>query len=516
MHNFFLLSLDKLIFKAEDKVKNFLILCFSFLYVFKQTYLNNNLIELLLIIIIALLLIININRFILFVRQNSHILLLLGWSCLLALVLFSKVDVWLVSMLKIILLINLYVIDKDNNFAAMKCMACGFLTAIILILTLNALNLIESSIFESNIWKKNSFGFFNPNIGPFFLASIAYACIFINIRLILPILLVSLFLIIYYNFFSRTELFTILIISIFGIINFSMKSLRILSKVLSFLFLFYVLVFYLIYFGLFKNYFIILDFLNNFSSNRIKLIYNLPFIISIDGPIFYVEYSDGFLYEFLILFGPLFLIYIFYKTIKINIKPINQVQIIAFVVLIFVGIFEGLFNKITPFGVGLFHIIFEVHNNQTFRKKNLFSLNYDKLNIFFIRCFSIFGLCILIFLWNTKVYKFDIDLPNKTSYQELKGIIYSNDNCSKLKINYIDSFNNLNPYISVIANNKNLIDRCVKNITNMIKKDFYDKHQSLKFHSSNITISEPIKENAMRYMLAVLILLPGIFYTRKS
>ena len=71
---------------------------------------------------------------------------------------------------------------------------------------------------------------------------------------------------IYYNFFSRTEIFTILLISIFCILNNYMKCLRILSKLFSILFLFYALFFYLIYSGLLKNYFLILDFLNNISS----------------------------------------------------------------------------------------------------------------------------------------------------------------------------------------------------------------------------------------------------------
>jgi len=515
MHNFFILSLDKKIFKAEDKIKKFLIFCFSFLYVFKQTHLNNDLIEFSLVITTALLLIININRFVLFIRQNSHILLLFGWSCLLALVLFSKIDGWLVSVLKIILLINLYVVDKDNNFAAMKYMACGFTIAIILIFFMNVFNLIESSIFDNGVWKKNSFGFFNPNIGPFFIASIAYSCIFINIRLIFPILLVSLLLAIYYQFFSRAELLTIILISILYLISYCNKCLRIFSGALNILFLVYALAFFIVYFGFYKNYFYIFDLVNYLSSNRIKLIFNLPFFISFDGPIFYIEYSDGILYEFLALLGPPFLVIILYKSRQIIIKSMNLVQIISLSVFTVLGIFEGLINKITSFGVGLFHIIFMLNNIQIFHEKKIFNLNYKQLNMFLIRVFSIFGLCILIYIWNAKVYKFDIELTNKTSYQALIGTKFANNNCAKLKISYIDSVNNLNPHISVIANNKNLIDHCVNDIETLIKKYFDDENRSLTFHRLNISVSELKKENSIRYFLAVLILLFGIIYTRK-
>lgn len=496
------------------KVKSFLIFFISFLYVVKQTILASNLVNIALAILLFSLLTLNIKIFILFVKKSSILAKFGLWSFLLTWVFFASVDRGLNEACKLIIFINLFLIDKDDNFSAMKSMALGFFSAILLIYILNLTGFIVGTLHENGVWIKNSFGFFNPNIGPFFLATIAYGCIFFRIGLVVPIGLVATFLATYDRFYSRSQMLVISTIALLLFLSFCKLNFRSLGRSVMVIFTLYSIFFYSIYFGYLSDLYSGLDYLNVLSSNRIKAAFQLPFLVGFTGPIFHAESSDGLLYDFLILLGPPFFIYFLYKGFQISEDSRNKNAIISLLVFIIFGLFEGLVNKLTTIGVGMIHILFTNKNNHIISNDDIIHSNYKKYHFYAVRTILVAGLIILLCSWNTTVLQLKIYSNPQLSYGDIIGPISSNNNCDKAWVTFSPEIDEKSAFISVQANNISLIEKCQNSITSLLSKDFDDIKHTKPIPIIYSDINEIQKDNFLRYILAFLLLIYGLIFLK--
>ncbi len=498
----------------KSVVSSLLIFFFSFLYVIKQTILNGNLIDKLLIVITILIIVLNLKRLLFFVRQNLGVIFYIIWSVLLAWVFFSQLETGLVSIIKLLLFTIFFLIDKDNNFLATKYMAIGFSIAISLIILLNLVKLIDGVVFDNGVWIKNSLGFNNPNIGPFFLASIAYGVIFINKKLSLFIFFVAIILLIFLSFYSRAEILTISTIVMVYVLNFFRFNTRILAITIFSLFSIFSILFYVSYFGFLNYDDFYLKSLNTLLSNRLHLIFSLPFLVASNGPIFLAEFNDGVLYEFLFVFGlPIFILFL-YIAKGIAFESSNPHEITALIACITLGIFEGIINKVTPLGIGIFYFIF-INHNYIRRGYKLMRSSDIHLNVIFIKLISLIGLGILVSVWNAPVIEEKIRFPSEIVYSDLVSVLSGNNHCNKLKVTLVADNNSNSHIITIIANSYNLTDKCSKGITDLVLKDFVDKNGLLPPHPIfDISKIELEKKNNLRYIMAFTLFIFGFFLPR--
>ena len=85
-------------------------------------------------------------------------------------------------------------------------MATGFSIAVLSIWGLIIIGYIPQIFIENDVWKKNNFGFINPNVGSFFTVAILYGFWESKKSIIPYVVAISFVLYIFYDFYSRTEI----------------------------------------------------------------------------------------------------------------------------------------------------------------------------------------------------------------------------------------------------------------------------------------------------------------------
>jgi hypothetical protein len=110
-----------------------IIFIFSFFYLLRQTSLNQNLIELLLIVLTILILSFNTKKLLIFSHNDAATILFIVWSLLISATFSLNLKDGLIQSLKLIILITLFLNDRENNFSGTKCMLAGFIFAFFII-----------------------------------------------------------------------------------------------------------------------------------------------------------------------------------------------------------------------------------------------------------------------------------------------------------------------------------------------------------------------------------------------
>lgn len=449
-------KLNEILLLLKKSTNFCLVLLLSFFYVLKQTQLNTYLIELIVVLTSLFILIENYKLIFSHIINCKDELILIIISLSITDVLFGYSSNNLFFPVKLIFIYCLYIIDKEKNYEVSKTMAVGFFIAIVYVSVIYSFGKFNSTIVTNGVWIKNSLGFLNPNIGPFFLASILFVCILRNNTPAVIVIYLLIYLGLLINFYSRTIIvFTLILLFLFIILQ--KKSFFTIFSIFFFktLILINVIVF-ILYTGLINinnsN-----SLLNFYSSNRYNNLFTAPFVITNEYPLIKVKLLDGIIFEFLIIFGlPLFVVFV-YKIYE-NIKKANNLQftILSLSLLTF-GFFDGIFNKLSPIFLYFFHITF----------------NSFRININVVKIFTLFGIFLAFFLYSFNVYRIEIKSSIPLSYEFIVSPVESSQFCNRIHRS-INSSNEV--YIELTGNDKNLLLKCSKSIVDLLVKDFDDEY----------------------------------------
>jgi hypothetical protein len=365
--------------KTKINLTFLLIIFFYCLYIFRQTKLTNGYersVEL--IIAIALISIIflyfyHLKRSVFgFIKTNFQWFIsiiiagILFWD-------FKETSIVLVKILLIMIFID--VLQKKDNIK-IKLADAGILCIVIFGMA-NILTGIDNNIFINENWKKNSYGFFNPNIGPYFAFASLY--VYFILKSEIRFWLLSMLIIIAWavlDFFSRAFLIgsALLIlykvISLFSVdlkklifINFGIVILSLIISIVVACLLFLELIQIN---GIFQK-------IDHLSSARLYFFSKNPFVATSSGPIFKIDTFDSIYYEIIFVLGPyaVYSLCLWLKIALTNDKIIDLYgpEIIAISIFLFIGLFEGMIFKFSPMIILVWEALF-FKKTMIWRKKN--------------------------------------------------------------------------------------------------------------------------------------------------
>lgn len=502
--------------ESKNLLKSIFVFLFSFLYVIKQTELNRLSVEFTAGACGLVILIISINDFVEFCRTNKNLVILSAWSVLLAGVIFLEPIFFIKNTAKLILVFNLFLIDKKTNFAASKSMAWGFIAGLVLMLTLISIGVVNEQIIHNDNWDKNKLGFINPNVGSYFLLSIAFSCMFFsNGQRLIPILfLVAIGLCLTKGFYSRTELVAILLIFLLGfirndkplLVNFARISILLLVGSGTFLML--------ALFGYFDSVGEYLLVINNYSSNRLAHAVKSVFLVNGSGPIIDTNQIDSIVFELFFVMGlPILTLYIcnFWKTCD---RFTPSAILMGVIILSFVGTFEGVLNKVTALSIGFFHILY---NENGIWRPNLFNQSYFYqiwLPFYIARILGVIGIVCIIALYSLPVVEARVYSSYFDTAEDVLTQSKSDDVCNKMRLTKTQ--NGADQALLIVSNSHASAESCALSIRNLFIKDWLDQSNRATYPDVYITYESLKKDNFFRYTLALILLLGPFVCRRKS
>lgn len=492
-----------------------LIFCFSFFYILKQTIISEKIITNITFVLYLLILIASAPTLLEYFRTNFEKVILLIWSISIAWLLFLNNNEFIIIISKLILFLYIYLLDKKNKSYGSFYMALGFFLGIILIWILIMGGYIQETYTENPNWKKNNFGFHNPNIGPFFVMAIIYG-LWVSKKKFIPyvIALIILFYA-YYDFFSRTQiLFTCFITIAFIFLSLGLfRKLLFLSKFAIIVFAVFLICYIFLSTGILNQFINKLEYLNNLSSNRILSLSNLSILVNLSGPIINIKKIDSLIYDLIIFGGPLIIIlfiYNIYLIYKHN-QNVNYAIMISGILLI--GIFEGVLNKISLFGAGFISIIDYKLKKFRLKENGICSKKIDLQKI--CKIIAVPLTVLILFLYFTPVYQIKINGNNINPNIFQDAIVQSKSDfvCKNFNFRLLENDDN----VEVILTNNTLSVNpmtCAQSYINLVIKDMSDKN--LDFLNFTIFVDEfheMEKKNLWRYF-AALIILNLVFFSR--
>ena len=176
---------------------------FSFFYVIKQTILNSQAISWIIIILYLAIVIVSIPSLLDYFKSNAELCFLLVWSISFSYILFLETHEFIKVVFKFLLFLCFYVLNKRFKEHVSFYMATGFSIAVLSIWGLIIIGYIPQLFIENDVWKKNNFGFINPNVGSFFTIAILYGFWESKKSIIPYVVALSFVLYIFYDFYSR-------------------------------------------------------------------------------------------------------------------------------------------------------------------------------------------------------------------------------------------------------------------------------------------------------------------------
>jgi len=481
---------------------------FSFFYVIRQTILNSQAISWIIIILYLAIVIVSIPSLLDYFKSNAELCFLLVWSISFSYIIFLETHEFIKGVSKFLLFLCFYVLNKRFKEHVSFYMATGFSIAVLSIWGLIIIGYIPQLFIENDVWKKNNFGFINPNVGSFFTIAILYGFWESKKSIIPYVVALSFVLYIFYDFYSRTEIIVLWVLLLLYIgLNLNIKRSIFFKylKIIIVIFMIYSILYFLILIGVLNTYREQLVYLNVLTSNRIYDLLNASLIINWSGPIINLDKVDGVIYELIVYGGPL-ITFLFahkiYLIYKYN-RNVNYLVLIA--VILLVGIFEGILNKLTILGSGILKIInYKMSINLNLVKRENFL--YDTILQIRYLIATVFLIIILLF-YLTPVYEVKIKGFNVHPNVFENAIVQSKSDlvCKKMKFRLLK--NGQDSSVLLTTNSETGALNCAISYENLVVKDIRDKKLDPLYIVNLTTEFKKIeKENLLRYIFAALFL----------